>query len=336
MSYPGQLYIYWSMEANGTNSLLSLFPHSLRTLFEKTADVCEELEEIRLRAGKPICIKLHHKELFLDARGEAVKALQAARALEAQELQAILRHICHDSLYAYEDELKQGFLTVPGGHRVGLVGQIVLEEDGRIRTMKHVGGMNIRIAHEIKGTADPVLPLLYEGDTLCNTLIISPPGCGKTTLLRDLIRQVSDGTAGHPGRTVGVVDERSEIAGSYLGVPQNDVGIRTDVLDACPKVYGMMLLIRSMAPRVVAIDELGSEEDIMAMRQVSACGCGLLATIHGEGIEGMQEKAYTRSLLREGLFTRYVVLEKKNGIPCVKGVFRKEDVCCVSSEHSVS
>lgn len=321
------------MEDNGTNSLLSLFPYSLRFLFEQTADACEDLEEIRLRAEKPICIKRHHREVFLDENGRFVTSIEEARLLKIQELQAILKHICHDSLYAYEDEIKQGFLTVSGGHRVGLAGRIVLEEDGRIRTMKHVGGMNIRIAHEIKGAADPVLPLLYMGDKLLNTLIISPPGCGKTTLLRDLIRQISNGTAGHPGCTVGVVDERSEIAGSYLGVAQNDVGIRTDVLDACPKVYGIMLLIRSMAPRVVAIDELGSEEDILAMRQVSACGCGLLATIHGEGIEGLQEKAYTRSLLREGLFDRYVVLEKRNGSPRIKGIFRKEDICCGSSEH---
>lgn len=324
------------MEGSGTNSLLSLFPHGLRPLFKRTADACEELEEIRLRAEKPICTKLHYKELFLDDDGEAVTSPAAARSLKAQELQDILRHICHDSLYAYEDEIKQGFLTVPGGHRVGIVGQVVLEENGRIRTIKHVSGMNIRIAHEIKGAADSVLPSLYEGEQFLNTLIISPPGCGKTTLLRDLIRQISNGTPGHPGRTVGVVDERSEIAGSYLGVAQNDVGIRTDVLDACPKVYGMMLLIRSMAPGVIAIDELGSEEDIMAMRQAAACGCGLLATVHGEGIAGLQEKAYTKSLLREGLFARYVVLEKVAGTPHIKRIFRKEDICCGSSEHFVS
>lgn len=310
------------------DSILYIFPQYLRELWGQAAAYHERLEEIRLRVGKPVLVRLHDGEYFLDGQGRFTKHREAARNMESAELADILNQICHDSVYAYEDEMKQGFLTVPGGHRIGIAGQAVVEEDGRIRTVKHISAMNIRIAHEIKGAADKVLPILYEAGRLCNTLIISPPGCGKTTLLRDIIRQVSDGNDCGRGKTVGVVDERSEIAGSYMGVPQNDVGIRTDVLDSCPKIYGMMMLIRSMAPEIVAIDELGSAADVEAMYRVSACGCGLLATVHGSTLEELKKKEYMNRMLKEALFDRYIVMDKENGRPRVRAIYKKElDLC---------
>jgi stage III sporulation protein AA len=156
--------------------------------------------------------------------------------------------------------------------------------------------------------ADPVLPYLFQQGELWNTLIISPPGCGKTTLLRDLIRQVSDGTDTRQGQQVSVVDERSEIAGSYQGIPQNQVGIRTDVLDACPKTEGMMLLVRSMTPQVIAVDEIGSKEDLAALQRIAVCGTGVLATMHGYSLKDVEDKLGKS----KSLFGRFLLLTFKD------------------------
>ena len=201
------------------------------------------------------------------------------------------------SLYAYEDELRQGFLTVEGGHRSGIAGKTVIEGE-KVKGISHISCSNVRVAHEKKGCADRVLPYLWEDGRFLHTLIVSAPGCGKTTMLRDIIRQISDGEAPYPGLTGGVVDERSEIAGCYRGGAQNDVGIRTDVLDCCPKAEGMMMLIRSMSPEMVAVDELGDYEDIHAIESVIHCGCKLFATVHGSSIDDMKRIPLMQRLMQ--------------------------------------
>ena len=168
--------------------------------------------------------------------------------------------------------------------------------------------MNIRLAHQIPGCADRVMPFIQKKDWISHTLILSPPRCGKTTLLRDIIRQISNGRQGIPGKTVGVVDERSELAGCYQGIPQNDLGIRTDVLDGCPKAEGMKMLIRSMSPVVVAVDELGREEDFRAVEDVIHCGCKLITTAHGNSLEDIMEQPLFRKLGEMKIFERYIIL----------------------------
>jgi len=307
-------------------SIWRLFPEEWRNFFAYTAGRQAMLQEIRLRAEKPVTVMVNGREYFLDRQGCFTERLQQAKILTMDELIRIINHICKYSLYAYEDELRQGFLTVPGGHRVGITGQAVLNEREEVRTIKYINSLNIRIAHEIMGAADLVMPYLYRGNTLQNTLIISPPGCGKTTILRDMIRQVSNGNVYGEGVTVGVVDERSEIAGVFEGCPQNDVGIRTDVLDSCPKARGMMMLIRSMAPKVLAIDELGGEQEWKALQYASYCGTALLATMHGEGLDDYrkhQELCMPKTGKKE-IFQVCIVLRKDERKCVIEQIYEKE------------
>jgi len=253
---------------------------------------------------------------------------ELAYRINRKELDEILNYMCNYSIYAFEDEIRKGFLTMPGGHRIGIAGQAVLDDREGVKTIKHICYMNIRVANQIQGIADVILPYLYQNGRLENTLIVSPPGCGKTTLLRELIRQVSEGNAYGKGVTVGVVDERSEIAGSFMGVAQNDVGMRTDVLDGCPKASGMMMLVRAMGPKVIAVDELGGEEDYKALKRAAACGCGFLATVHGDGLTDLRGKQDEVKKLNRDLFSKYIVLTKNHGKPYIKGVYGKEFEPC--------
>jgi len=308
------------------NNLLQLFPLEKREFWKNVATWQELLQEIRLRANQPIIVIRKGQEYFLDEMGNFTDNREMACGVTEKELDALLKHICHYSPYAFEDEIRRGFITVAGGHRVGIAGQVVLEGEATVRTIKHISYMNIRISHQIKGVADKILPYIYENGRVKNTLIISPPGCGKTTLLRDIIRQISDGNEYGSGISVGVVDERSEIAGSYLGVPQNDVGIRTDIMDACPKVLGMMLLLRSMAPGVIAIDELGGREDMEALRQVAYCGSKIVATIHGMGLEDYVKKLLYVGETMEPIFECVLLLGKEKGCPVIRRICGEEEI----------
>lgn len=293
--------------------IIRLFPERVRFRWEKVAQEGGGLQEIRLRALRPVMVYLRGGEWYLEAAGRLTKEAGRAYCLPKEELGQILKHICRYSLYAYEEEMNKGYISAGGGFRIGIAGEVIQNPDGSIKNVRYISSLNIRIAHEIKGAAGPVMPWLYENGRLKNTLIISPPGCGKTTLLRDAVRMVSDGNGMARGQTVGLVDERSEIAGCFQGIPGNDVGKRTDVLDGCPKGEGMMMLLRSMSPEVVAVDELGSEADVHALEQVLKCGCSVVATIHGASWEEICRKPFLKPLLESRAFGRFLILEKKGG-----------------------
>ena len=190
-----------------------------------------------------------------------------------------------------------------------------------IHTIREISGMNIRIVHEIKGCGDFVLPFLFFNGEFLDTLILSPPGAGKTTLLRDLIRQISNGGENWRGRNVSVVDERSELGMCVQGIAQCDLGMRTDLLDGCPKAAGISMMLRSMAPQVLAVDEIGTKEDLEAVRSGMNCGCRILATAHGASVEELRRKAYFSELIKEGLFSRYIVLCQHPAPGTVAGIY---------------
>lgn len=272
------------------------------------------LQEIRLRAGQPVTILYYGEEKMLPTDN------RNSYRVSQEDIEEAVEYICSYSLYAYENELRQGFVTIEGGHRVGMAGQVILE-NGRVKNIKYISSINIRVSHEVMHCADSVFPYITRQRELYHTLIISPPRCGKTTLLRDLIRQVSDGNAWVKGCTVGVVDERSELGGCYLGRAQNNLGMRTDILDCCPKAEGMIMLIRSMAPKVIAVDEIGAGEDIRSIEYAMHCGCRMVATVHGASIAEIQKKPFFGQMMKQKRFERYVVLGNTHRIGEIEGIY---------------
>jgi len=274
-------------------------------LREMPSSFLDELEEIRIRIGKPLSLVFREGDYLSD------------NLIEREDLEKTLQLMSQSSLYALEEELRNGYLTLSGGHRVGIVGKGVLDYK-RIKTLKNISGFNLRISREIKGVADSLLAYLINGQekSIYHTLLVSPPQGGKTTLLRDLARQLSNGRIdlNLPGMKVGIVDERSEIAACFAGVPQRDVGLRTDVLDACPKAEGMMMLIRSMSPQVIITDEVGRREDVEAMEEVVNAGVKIIASVHGSGMDDLEKRPSLFRLLESRIFQRFIFLGRKSGV----------------------
>lgn len=300
-----------------TDALWRALPKRIREVLAE--ERLQELQEIRLRSGQPLLLKKANQLFALGKDGRFLPATDAkGLRIAMADLREAVSLLSGYSLYAFEEELRQGYLTIAGGHRIGFCGKAVLE-NGEIRTLRQINALNIRIARERRGWGERLLPFLTEKDTLLHTLIVSPPGCGKTTLLRDLIRCLSE-----QGRTVGVVDERGELAPLREGVPQMDVGPCTDILEGCPKAMGMTLLLRSMSPDIIAVDELGRKEDVAAVEEVLNAGVKLIATAHGRDFSDLKARPQLRTLVHKKIFERYLFLSNRNGTGTMEEIRDRE------------
>ncbi|MCF0149415.1 MAG: stage III sporulation protein AA [Clostridium sp.] len=262
----------------------------------------ESVQEIRIKVNKPIIIHLSTKEVILN------------KIATINDIKQILIRVSNYSLYAYEEEIKQGYITIKGGHRVGIAGECVLSK-GEVKTIRNISSINIRICKEVKGCSNEIMKYIVENDSVSNTLIISPPKCGKTTILRDLARNISNGMPINnlSGKKVSIIDERSEIASCFNGIPQLDVGIRTDILDNCLKRDGMIMAIRSLSPEVLICDEIGTEGDIESLNMAFNSGVNIIVTIHGYSIEDIYKRKVFKELLEDNILEKVIVLSNRRG-----------------------
>ncbi|MDR1700482.1 MAG: stage III sporulation protein AA [Lachnoclostridium sp.] len=313
------------------DEIVRVLPAEIRDAVNNLDIEYEKLQEIHLRVGRPLMLIYDNRELILNRKNHSIKNKNSTGAgqtyiMNAEDLQESMEYISNYSMYAFEEELRQGFITIQGGHRVGIAGKAVMQGN-HVSGIRHVSFINIRLSHQIRGCADDVMRYIADKGKVFHTLIISPPKCGKTTLLRDIIRQLSDGKRSYngvperEGKNIAVVDERSELGACYQGVPQNDLGIRTDVLDCCPKAEGMMMMIRSMSPDVIAVDEIGSKADMEAIHHAINCGCVIIATVHGSNMDDVRKKPILGQLVTEKVFQRYIILTNEGHVGKVKEIF---------------
>lgn len=270
----------------------------------------DKIQEIRIKVGKPIILNSFKGERILKY------------TVTSEDIKQILVKISNYSLYAYEEEIKQGYITIKGGHRIGIAGECVIV-GGIIRTIKNISSLNIRICREVIGSSNEVMKYIAKDNRIYNTLIVAPPKCGKTTILRDIARNVSSGMniINLSGKKVSIIDERSEIAACFNGVPQMDVGVRTDVLDNCLKREGMLMAIRSLSPEVLICDEIGTKGDIEALLMAFNSGVNVVVTLHGFSIDDIYKRKVFKQLLDNSILDRIVILSNRNGVGTIENMY---------------
>lgn len=302
--------------------VLQVLPRSIRDYIESLPPIVfNQLEEIRIRQNRPLEVITSKGSGFVHrTTKQLTKNQQYAYCPTRYDCEKMINLISRHSLYAMEEELRRGYITINGGHRIGLAGKVIVE-NGRVKVLRDITSFNVRFARAVVGVGNDLLPFVVHDGKVENLLIVSPPQCGKTTLIRDLARLVSSGTKHSPAYKVGIVDERSEIAGCLHGVPQHDVGPRTDVLDGCPKAEGMMMMIRSMSPEVLIVDEIGHEEDSRAVFEAIFAGIHLFTTAHGYSLDDLFQRPTLSELMRKKVFSRIFLLSRRTGPGTVEAIY---------------
>ena len=277
-----------------------------KILLKAESGIKERCSEVRLRADKPVILVCGKEKLSVDEKGRTVKC-NFGFICTKEMLKDSFSRICDYSVHTHSNELSKGYITVKGGHRIGITGTAVLDSDSRITATRDVSSLCIRIAREIKDCAKDIYEkafMISEG----NVILAGPPSCGKTTLLRDLVRIISD-----KGYSVSVIDERQEIASMYKGICTNDVGINTDVYYGYPKECAVNMAVRTMSPEVIAIDEICDKKEVDAIVNAANCGVRLIVTIHANNLKDVITKYQSVSLLRTGVFNKIVILNREKG-----------------------
>lgn len=298
------------MEENRIFEILNYMPDNLKSVIQKVLELsATNLEEIRFRVGRPLIVGTSGGNSAVKSDGTLSESVAGAYKVTESDIRRIFQAVCENSVYAYIDEIRQGFVTIRGGHRVGFAGRAVAP-CGKVENFREISSLNIRIAREVIGAADSIMNDIYAERGIVNTLLVAPPLVGKTTMLRDIARQISDS-----GIKVGIADDRGEIAAMYHGVPQNDVGLQTDVLDGAPKSEAVTMLLRSMAPQVIVSDEISTSADADALAQAFGTGVGVIASAHGGSLEEVMARDLLRPLFGSGGFRQVILLSRsRNGL----------------------
>jgi stage III sporulation protein AA len=292
-----------------TKEILNILPQNVKSALENVMDL-NELQEIRIRVDKPLISQVGNREII----NQYIP--------RSEDIKTIIQRMSNYSIYAFEEEIKQGYITIKGGHRVGICGRCIIEKS-EVKTIKNIASINIRICREVLSCADSIMKFILKNNEVINTIIISPPKCGKTTLIRDITRNISEGMGkeNFKGKKVCVIDERSEIGACFNGVPQLHVGIRTDILDGCPKSEGIMMAIRSMSPDVIVCDEIGTNKDMNSILTALNSGVSLITTIHGYDIEDLYSRPVFKEIIENKVFKRAIILSNRKGAGTVEYIY---------------
>lgn len=287
------------------DGILRYFPKKVQELIKNNINdgELEMLEEIRVRNNLPLILKIGQAEKVIDYK------------ITTEDINYIFQKICENSIYSYQKQIANGFITVQGGNRVGIVGTAVLDGNDKVINFNYISGLNFRISRQIIGCSNQIVDEIFNGcGGIYNTLIISKPGIGKTTLLRDIVRNVSNGMPNKfQGMNVAVIDERGEISATYKGIMQNDLGMRTDVINDIPKYIGMKMAIRSMTPKVIVADEIGNKRDSEAIKYAMCCGVKGIFTAHGASLEELEKNPEISDLLKNKIFEKIICIKDREG-----------------------